>query len=115
MAAKANSNVMDEGRKALQQADGHRKLLRDQYASEPKVDMYLSPMYRPYFGNTMRVTINGITIYFPVDGSANQVPTTFADEITRRRMAIDNMLTKQNLMAEVSGNMETAPGSLSIF
>ena len=37
--------------------------------AEPKVPMYLSPMYRPYLGNVADITINGVTIFFPVDGN----------------------------------------------
>ena len=108
--AKVPNDVMVESRMALQAAEGARPLLRKQYAEEPKV-----PMYRPYFGNTMDVNINGIHIIFPVDGSTQTIPQTFADEIARRRMAIDNMLTKQNRMSDVASNVESAPGELSVF
>ena len=107
--AKVTQDIMAESRKALQQAEGYRNTLRQEYSDETKVDLYLSPMYRPYFSNVMRVTINGVTIFFPVDGTAHKVPRTFADEITRRRMAVDNMLTKQNRMADIAGNVENAP------
>ncbi len=113
--AKVSQDVMVESRKALQAAEGARPMLRQIYADEPRVPLYLSPMYRPYFGNVMRVTINGISIYMPVNGTTHSIPQTFADEITRRRMAIDNMLTRQDRMAEVSSNVEGAPGELSIF
>ena len=63
----------------------------------------------------MDVNINGIHIIFPVDGSTQTIPQTFADEIARRRMAIDNMLTKQNRMSDVASNVESAPGELSVF
>ena len=113
--AKVPNDVMVESRVALQAAEGARPILRKQYADEQKVPMYLSPMYRPYFGNMMDVNINGVHIVFPVDGSTQSVPQTFADEIARRRMAIDNMLTKQNRMSDVASNVEGAPGELSVF
>lgn len=115
MATKATAEVMKEASKQLLQAQGFKETLCKQYAKESKVPMYLSPMYRPYFGQVMRVMINGVSIYFKVDGSTQMVPETFADEITRRRMAIDNMLTKQNRMSDVHSNQETAPGELSLF
>lgn len=85
---------------ALQKAEARRKTLLNVYKSENLVPMYLSPMYRPYVGNVMRVMINGISIYFKVDGSTQMIPQTFADEITARRMAIDAILTKQNRMSD---------------
>jgi hypothetical protein len=109
------TDVMAEANKQLQQAKDFKPKLRAQYDSEPKVSIYLSPMYRPYFGRTMRVMINGISIYMPVDGSTHQVPQTFADEITRRRMCIDAMLTKQHRMSDIQSNYERAPGELSLF
>lgn len=113
--AKSSQEIQHEARKQLQQAQDSKSQLVKQYMAEETVPMYLSPMYRPYFGNIMTVSINGIMIAFPVDGSTKQVPRTFADEITRRRMAVDAMLTKQNRMHEVSNNHESAPGELSLF
>ena len=78
--------------------------------AEPKVPMYLSPMYRPYLGNVADITINGVTIFFPVDGNTYEVPRAFADEIAR----IDAMLTKQNKMADVANNYERTPGELKL-
>lgn len=99
----------------LVNAEARRKKLLKVYREEEKVPMYLSPMYRPYFGNVMRVMINGISIYFKVDGSAQHVPKTFADEITARRMAIDAILTKQHRMSNIAANSESAPGELTLF
>lgn len=99
----------------LVNAEARRKKLLKVYREETKVPMYLSPMYRPYFGNVMRVMINGISIYFKVDGSTQNIPKTFADEITARRMAIDAILTKQHKMANIAANSESAPGELTLF
>ena len=51
---------------------------------------YTGPQYAVYFGNVMRVTINGISIAVRVDGSTQKVPQTFADEIHRRRRLVDS-------------------------
>jgi len=99
----------------LTRAEARRKELLKIYKSERRVPMYLSPMYRAYFGNVMRVMINGISIYFKVDGSTQEVPQTFADEITARRMSIDAILTKQNRMANIAANKESSPGELTLF
>jgi hypothetical protein len=113
--ARSSAQVMDEARKQLQQATDFKTQLRNEYMQEPSVPLYLSPMYRPYLGNIMQVSLNGILIYFPVDGSTKMVPRSFADEITRRRMAIDAMLTKQHRMTDIKANYEGAPGELSLF
>ena len=111
--ATKKTQATDEG-KALLAAQERRKVLHKRYSEEEKVSLYLSPMYRPYFGNVMRVMINGISIYFKVDGSIQKVPKTFADEITSRRMAVDNLLSKQNKMASISNNYEKSPGELAL-
>ena len=85
------------------------------YAEQPKHSVCLAPMYAPYFGNVMRVTINGISIAIPVNGQTFEVPETFAREINRRRVAIDQQLLRARIMSDVSNNMEESPGELSLF
>lgn len=99
----------------LVKADARRKALVKEYRTEDKVPMYLSPMYQPYLGRTMTVSINGISIFFAVDGSTQMVPKTFADEITSRRINIDSILNKQGKMSDVVNNHESSPGELKIF
>ena len=99
----------------LQKADANRKKLLKFYQEEEKVPMYLSPMYRPYFGNVMRVMINGISIYFKVDGTTQLIPKSFADEIVSRRIRIDNTLNKQQKLSSIGDNYETSPGELKLF
>lgn len=99
----------------LQKADANRKRLLKFYQEEEKVPMYLSPMYRPYFGNVMRVMINGISIYFKVDGTTQLIPKSFADEIVSRRIRIDNTLNKQQKLSSIGENYETSPGELKLF
>ena len=113
--AKATAEVMAEASKQLVQAQHFKGQHKQMYTTEESVSLYLSPMYRDYFGKVMRVMVNGISIYFKVDGSTQTIPTTFADEITRRRMAVDSMLTKQNRMADIQNNSEAAPGELTLF
>lgn len=100
---------------ALNKAELRKKELHKIYKEEEKTPMYLSPMYRPYFGNVMRVMINGISIFFKVDGSSQMIPKTFADEVVRRRLAVDAIMTKQNRMARIPENNESSPGELNLF
>jgi hypothetical protein len=63
----------------------------------------------------MTVSINGISIFFKVDGSTQKVPKTFADEIASRRLAVDAILNKQHRMADIPNNNEKSPGELALF
>lgn len=111
----ASNNVNLNSSVALQRAEARRKTLLNVYKNEDLVPMYLSPMYRPYVGNVMRIMINGISIYFKVDGTTQMIPQTFADEVTARRMAIDDILIKQNKMSDITSNAESSPGELELF
>lgn len=115
MANKPTAEIMAEARTEMLSAQRFKEELRKQYAAEEKVPMYLSPMYRDYFGKVMKVSINGVMIYFKVDGSVQNIPQSFADEITRRRMCVDSALTKQGRMADIGSNVESAPGELKLF
>ena len=110
----AQSDPVQQANRELLNAEARKKRLLQHYRNEEKVPMYLSPMYRPYFGNVMQVSLNGISIFFKVDGSVQKIPKDFADEITARRMAIDAILTKQSKMADISKNYESSPGELDL-
>jgi hypothetical protein len=107
--------VIVNANKAMTNAEARRKNLIGVYKNEKKVSTYLSPMYRPHFGNIMTVTINGISIRFKVDGSKQEIPSTFADEIERRRIAIDKITKKQEKMSNIKSNVEANPGEIEIF
>ena len=111
----AKKDVVLDANRQLMNAEAHRKTLLKEYTAEEKVPMYLSPMYKPYFGNVMQVMINGISIFFKVDGTTQHIPQTFADEIAARRIAIDEILNKQNRMANIPANSESSPGELNLF
>jgi hypothetical protein len=111
----AQGNAVQQANRELLNAEARKKRLLQHYRNEEKVPMYLSPMYRPYFGNVMQVSLNGISIFFKVDGSVQKIPKDFADEITARRMAIDAILTKQSKMADISKNYESSPGELDLI
>lgn len=111
MASKAKTNKPT----SVSQADKRRKELGVRYRAEEKVPRYLSAMYRPYFGNVMQVSINGISIFFKVDGTVQKIPKTFADEIDSRRMRIDTMLARRTKLADVGNNYEKNPGELKLF
>lgn len=88
--------------------------LFDKYKNEEKVPIYLAPLYQAYFGKVMPVTINGISIFFKVDGSTQTVPRTFADEIESRRLKIDEIINKTARMSRATENVEHTPGELPL-
>ena len=108
--------VEKAAQREMQEATTKRRQMAQFYRDEEKVDMYLSPTYQPYFGKVMHVTINGASIYFPVNGSTYASPKTFADEITSRRKKVDEIIAKQNRMADIPVNVDSAtPGDLRIL
>lgn len=114
--ARASDAVEKAAAREMLEATSKRRELAKYYRNEEKVDIYLSPTYQPYFGKVMRVTINGVSIYFPVNGSTHSVPKTFADEITSRRMKVDEIITKQTRMADIPVNMDAStPGDTQLF
>jgi hypothetical protein len=62
--------------------------------SEKKVSVSVAPQYASEFSNNMRVTINGISIFIPIDGKAYMVPETFAAEIQRRVAKVNAKLNR---------------------
>lgn len=99
----------------MHQADTCRRELIAYYKGEEKVERSLSPLYEPYLGKVIQISINGITIAFPVNGTTHKVPQSFADEIDSRRMAVDATLLKAKKMAAISDNHESYPGELQMF
>ena len=99
----------------LRSSNDRTRTLLDYYMHEEKVERSLSPLYEPYLGKVIQISINGITIAFPVNGSTHKVPQSFADEIDSRRMAIDASLLKAKSMSNISANKESYPGELQMF
>lgn len=99
----------------VQSIEVKRRTLAEKYRNQEKVSVQISPMYRPYFGNNMAVSINGIAIYVPCDGKVYKVPRIFAVEIMARIRKIDEMLTRKERMTNISNNVESSPGDLRFF
>ena len=106
-----NKVIRDEHLKT----QNRKKELLKIYRDEEKVAVHISPMYRPLFGNVLVLTVNGITIGVPVDGSAYKVPKTFAEHISARVAKIDAIIKKTNTMADIGSNFESSPGELELF
>lgn len=102
--------MQSQGELNKQQASLHQY-----YLHEEKVRVVGSPMYRPYFGNVMNLTINGIAIYVPLDGQAYEIPKTFADLFNSRIADIDEMQRVRDRMANVANNHERYAGELDLI
>lgn len=108
------SEALQEQSKEIAMATRNLDNLATRYKNEDKVPIAVSPLYRPYFGNVMKVSINGISIYMPIDNTTHHVPKTFADEIHSRVKAIDAIMKKQDRMANIAENLESTPGALPL-
>jgi hypothetical protein len=99
----------------LLQKDHARKALAEVYRREPKKSVMVAPMYAPYFGKVMHVSINGCSIAVPCDGRPYDIPETFAGEVFRRINAINDQQSKAKRYSDVNSNIEGAPGELALF
>ena len=50
---------------AVKDAERERKALARQFKKQDTVPVQVSPLYQPYFGKVMTVTINGVSIAIP--------------------------------------------------
>lgn len=117
MAKKAVSEaaIVAESNKAVTEAEQERKALARYFKSQKKVSVSISPLYRPYFGNVMTVTLNGTSIAIPCDGKSYEVPASFAEEIMVRISNQDELIQKKRRMGDVTNNFEASPGELQLF
>jgi hypothetical protein len=112
---KSEVELNREIQKAQITAQARKKELLKIYRDEEKVSIHISPMYRPHFGNVMTMSVNGITVAVPVDGTVHKVPKTFAEHINARIMKVDSIIKKTDNMADVARNFESNPGELELF
>lgn len=107
--------VTPKKEKSVQSVELRRRQLAQKYKNEEKLKVSIPPLYKPYFGNTMSVGINGITVYIPCDGKTYKVPKTHAIEAMSRIKKIDLMLTRKDRMRDIQNNVETSPGELKFY
>jgi 1-acyl-sn-glycerol-3-phosphate acyltransferase len=109
------AQVTRESDMAVKTAEQERKALARQFMKQDTVPIQVSPLYQPYFGRVMTVTINGTSIAIPCNGKTYQVPATFAEEIKVRIYKQDQLLMKKRRMSRVTENFEASPGELQLF
>lgn len=109
------AQVTAASNKAVAQAEKERKELAKSLKKQEYVPVQVSPLYRPYFGRVMTVTINGASIAIPCDGKTYKVPKTYAEEIKVRIYRQDQLFAKKRRLSDVTNNLEASPGELQIF
>lgn len=100
---------------SLAALDRKQKSLAQVYKEQKKYPVRIAPGYAKYFGNIMRVVINGIAVAVKCDGGTYSVPASFAAEIERRMRAMDLYELKSRRMADFKNNYEPDIGHLSFF
>lgn len=86
--------------------------------SEKRVPVSVAPQYAAEFSNNMRVTINGISIFIPINGKIYMVPETFASEIHRRVAKVNaklNRFKKKNGMTNDVIIEEKSIGEIKLY
>lgn len=107
--------VVAESNRAVNDGEKERKALARKFKAQPKQSVSISPLYKPYFGNIMTVTINGTSIAIPCDGRTYEVPAAFAEEIMIRISNQDDLIQKKRRLGDVTRNFEGSPGELDLF
>ena len=87
-------------------------LLYEKYKNEKKVEVVGSPFYQPYFGGNMRICINGMPVYVPLDGQPHAIPETYANLFREKIARVDNLIQKQGSLAVTE---ESFAGEASVF
>jgi hypothetical protein len=86
--------------------------------SEPRVPISVAPQYASEFSRNMRVVINGVSIFIPIDGKEYMVPETFAAEIKRRIHKVNqkiNRLRRKGTTENFNLIEEKSIGELKLF
>lgn len=109
------ANLTNNLEQKVTQLQVKRRKLADNYKKEKKVEVTISPMYRPYFGNNMPVVINGIAVYVPIDGQTYKIPESFAALVKERITLIDEQLRAREAMADVQANVEKYAGEKGLL
>ena len=107
--------VMRESDVNVAKAEEGRRKLGEKFRKEEKVPVSISPLYKPYFGKVMTVSINGVSCAVPVDGKTYKVPKSFAEEVNIRKFRQDELMEKAKKMSDVQNNFESSPGELTLF
>jgi hypothetical protein len=97
-------------------AQKRQRELARYYKTQRKVVVNISPMYKPYFGNSMHISMNGIPIYIPCDNKRYEIPKSYAMEVAARIKRVDDQITREARMSNVKQNFDGRTlGSLDLI
>lgn len=99
----------------VQELQETRRALPRLYRDEPRVRVTGSPMYRPHFGNSMPIIVNGIAVYVPLDGQPYEIPETFAGIFYHRLQMVDEHITLRQKLSDVKNNSEAYAGEKTLI
>lgn len=109
------ASVTKVAEKSLQAVEMRRRSLLKTYKDEDKIPVSISPLYKPYFGASMTVSVNGLSVVIPCDGRTYPLPKTFAIEAKGKIAKIDLMIDRKKKLRDVSSNSESTPGEIKFF
>lgn len=112
---KTNITVEQQARRNEVSVELARKQLAKKFKDMEKVYVKIPPLYKPYFGKVLPISINGIEVAVPVDGKAYLVPKVFADRAQVLMSNQDELLERGKKMSDVQKHFEKTPGELNIF
>lgn len=101
--------------KEVASLEHRKKALHTEYKEQEQFTVQGAPMYRAYFGNTMVIQINGISVCVPLDGGRYSIPETFAKVFNQRISSVNEQLDLQNKLSNAQKNLEQYPGELDLI
>ena len=87
-------------------ANRNQKLMAKYYSTEKRVQVRISPLYKPYFGNVMAIKLNGIPIYVPCDNAVYEIPESYAMEWASRMRKVDDQLQREKRLSDYKKNYD---------
>lgn len=109
-------SVEAESNRDVKRKEVARKKVARSFHAQDQVPVSISPLYRPYFGNVMTVSLQGVSVCIPCNGQVYNVPKSFAEEVMIRINNQDELNLKKHKLSDVKNNFDhTSPGSLSLF
>lgn len=107
--------VEQKSNKSLQSVELRRKSLANYYKNEELVSVRIPPLYKPFFGESMSISINGILVIIPCDGKAYKVGKTYACEAKARMQKQDMIAEKCKKMGDIENNFERNSGDIKFI
>lgn len=108
-------NLNAQSNSELRVADNKIKSCYKRLLQEKKARISISPMYAPYVGDSLCVSINGYPVYIPVDGQAYEIPESYADIANEMIERIDDSIRAAKNMSNIPNNCEQFAGAKSFI